>query len=230
MTCDPNKEKRGIKEAFNLLNDAVEHVYPEMAMKLPGIVAEYEKKKKAEIEERKAKALLGKRKEPEGGVPAEEEPSALKPKTIEEGASAESKEDKPVEHSEPKNETGESKPQEEEKKEEAPAQVAEPLQPPPQREHDLDDEIRELKQNKTRIWFNFDTGTRGVVFIKMHEKVKSTLDVIKLATYIISQVQSADSDSCSRFICRFIPIQMLCKASGNIDQFKKQIRPIIREF
>ena len=50
----------------------------------------------------------------------------------------------------------------------------------------FDEEVEELKQNNSRIWFNFATNTPGVIFIKLHEAMRDHIDVHKLMEHLIS--------------------------------------------
>ena len=98
----------------------------------------------------------------------------------------------------------------------------------PKATNDLDAEISQLKQQSDKIWFNFDTGTPGIVFIKLLDCFKGLLDINRLAAYVIANASSAEPDGTqSRFICRFLPISCLCKASGNIGELNRLIKPVI---
>ena len=44
VTAEANAEKRALKEGFNILNDAVENVYPDLAARIPEIVQEFTEK------------------------------------------------------------------------------------------------------------------------------------------------------------------------------------------
>jgi len=81
----------------------------------------------------------------------------------------------------------------------------------------LDTELAELKQNKSRIWFNYDTGTVGVIFVKLLPCFTKLIDVHRIMDYIIKVIQEGEDDHniSTRFICRMLPIDFLCKASGN---------------
>ena len=41
---------------------------------------------------------------------------------------------------------------------------------------------------KSRIWFIFETGTSGVVFVKLLEELKPYIDVNKLGMAIVNDV------------------------------------------
>jgi len=57
----------------------------------------------------------------------------------------------------------------------------------------------------------FETGTQGVVFIKILDELRPHIDVNKLGIAIVKQIAET-KESQSRFACRFIPIDILCKA------------------
>jgi hypothetical protein len=76
------------------------------------------------------------------------------------------------------------------------------------------------------MWFNFQTNTPGVIFIKVHEAVKDLICVHKIIEYLMENPEKLSA----RFALRFIPISLACKASGNIDEFERLTKPIIDDF
>ena len=92
--------------------------------------------------------------------------------------------------------------------------------------NDLDEEIEALKHNTTKVWYCFDTGTPGVIFIKMLDCFKPHIDIHKISEFVLSEVQKGEVSA--RFICRCIPVSFLCKASGNNDEFKRLATPVIQ--
>jgi hypothetical protein len=54
----------------------------------------------------------------------------------------------------------------------------------------FNDEIAELKANSTRIWFNFDTSSPGVIFVKLHDCMKELVDVHKLSEHMFTSPES----------------------------------------
>ena len=58
------------------------------------------------------------------------------------------------------------------------------------KEKTLNEEIEELKQNSTRIWFNYPTETPGVIFIKLHDCMKWYIDVHAISEYLIGREDS----------------------------------------
>lgn len=99
---------------------------------------------------------------------------------------------------------------------------------------DLEAELEEIKQHKAKIWYSFPTGTVGINFIKMLDCFKPFICVTEIAEFIIKKLTSEnkeDQESIqSRFICRFLPIQFMCKASGNMDEFKRLSVPHIEQY
>ena len=90
----------------------------------------------------------------------------------------------------------------------------------------MDQEIAELRKNTTRIWFNYPTNSPGVIFIKMHEAVKDMINVQVISEYLMNNLEKCNS----RFAYRFMPVSLLCKASGNLDEFKRMAQPIVQTF
>ena len=90
----------------------------------------------------------------------------------------------------------------------------------------LEDELDELKQNAERMWFNFDSQTPGVIFIKLHEALKDVIDVHAISEHLISNPDMFNA----RFAYRFLPISVACKASGNMDEFDRQVEPLVIQF
>ena len=58
------------------------------------------------------------------------------------------------------------------------------------RSNGLDEEIDEIKKNKTKVWFNYDTGTPGVIFVKILDCFKELIDIHALSQYIMNQIQT----------------------------------------
>ena len=84
------------------------------------------------------------------------------------------------------------------------------------------------------MWFNFDTSTPGIIFIRLLDCFKGDIDVRKIAEHIIDNAKHSNKDSFqeqqTRFTCRFIPISCLSKASGNLSELDRLIKPIITRF
>lgn len=69
---------------------------------------------------------------------------------------------------------------------------------------------------RNRIFFVFETGTQGVVFIRMLDDLRPHIDVNKLGVAIVKHI-AENKESMSRFACRFVPIDVMCKAK--MDDF-----------
>lgn len=80
---------------------------------------------------------------------------------------------------------------------------------------------------RERIFFIFETGTRGVVFIKMLDELRPHIDVNKIGVAIVKHIAET-KESQSRFACRLIPIDILCKAK--IDDFNTFAGPILAKY
>lgn len=158
VTTDPHKEKRCVKEIFNVLNEWVEKLYPDL--KVDEILP---KKQEPEFDENKRQKV------------DEEGKEIIKEKTIED---------------------------------------------------EIRDEVQGLR--KQRIFFVFETGTQGVVFIKLLDELKPYIDVKKIGMAIINNVAET-KESSTRFTFRFVPIDLLCKA-GNLENFKTLAGPIIKKY
>ena len=50
----------------------------------------------------------------------------------------------------------------------------------------LEEEIAAIKNNNHRIWYNYSTGTNGVIFIKMLDCFKGLIDIQALVEYIVT--------------------------------------------
>jgi len=80
---------------------------------------------------------------------------------------------------------------------------------------------------RQRIFFIFDTGNKGVVFIKMLDELRPYIDVNKVGVAITQHVAET-KESQTRFTCRFIPIDILCKAK--LDDFHTFAGPILAKY
>lgn len=79
-----------------------------------------------------------------------------------------------------------------------------------------------------RIFFIFETGTGGVVFVKLLEEFKPYIDVNTLGMAIINDV-AEKKETQTKFAFRFIPVDLMCKAS-KFEEFKVMALPIIRKY
>ena len=57
--------------------------------------------------------------------------------------------------------------------------------------------------------------------------MKPYIDVKKLGMSIIKHAYE-NKESSTRYVCRFIPVDFLCKA-GNFEEFKKLAQPVIEK-
>ena len=55
--------------------------------------------------------------------------------------------------------------------------------------------------------------------------MRDHIDAHKLMEHLVTQ-----DDLQARFAYRFLPISIACKASGNLEEFKRLVRPLIVEF
>ena len=81
---------------------------------------------------------------------------------------------------------------------------------------------------KQRIFFIFETGTSGVVFVKLLDEFKPFIDINHLGMSIIKDV-AEKKEANSRFAFRFIPVDLMCKA-GKLEEFISMAEPIIRKY
>ncbi len=79
-------------------------------------------------------------------------------------------------------------------------------------------EIETMQKGASKIYFVFDMGIPGVVFIKLVDWMRPFVDVKKVGLAIVEHVAET-KEALSRFACRFIPVDVLCKA--NIADFMK---------
>ena len=63
----------------------------------------------------------------------------------------------------------------------------------------------------------FKTETVGVVFIKMLDELRPHIDLNRLGVAIINHIAET-KESQTRFTCRLVPIDIMCKAK--FDDFK----------
>eukprot|EP00347_Sterkiella_histriomuscorum_P020613 403337141 len=178
VTCDQYKEQRCVKEIFNILNDQVEKLYPELDIE--GIMKQCEEKRWKAKEEKKR--LLNQAKEQNGQNGQEEQKQE----------------------------------QQESNKEHLGLSVDEQIR----------EEINQMKRE--RMFFIFETGTAGVVFIKLLDDFRPYIDVNHLGMSIIKEVAEKKETS-TRFSFRFIPVDLLCKA-GKFDEFKLLAEPVIKKY
>lgn len=69
-------------------------------------------------------------------------------------------------------------------------------------------------------------GVPGVIFIKLVDWMRPFVDVKRVGLAIIEHVDET-KEALSRFACRFMPVDILCKA--NTDDFTKFATPVIQK-
>lgn len=87
-------------------------------------------------------------------------------------------------------------------------------------------ELDTLTANHEKIYYVFDMGIPGVIFIKVIDWVRPFIDIKKIGLAIVEHVKDT-KEALSRFACRFMPVEFLCKA--NIDDFKIFIAPVVQK-
>jgi hypothetical protein len=88
---------------------------------------------------------------------------------------------------------------------------------------EIDAELEAVK-TASRIFFVFDMSVPGVVFIKLVDWMRPHIDVKRVGQAIVEQVVES-KEALTRFACRFMPVDILCKA--NLEDFKKFATPAI---
>jgi len=83
----------------------------------------------------------------------------------------------------------------------------------------LQDEIDEVKQKGNRVYYVFDMQVPGAIFIKLADWARDHIDVKRVGREIVETIRSTGELS-TRFTCRLIPVDFLCKAN-NFEDFKK---------
>ena len=51
--------------------------------------------------------------------------------------------------------------------------------------------------------------------------------------YIVAKMKDenkSENDIQTRFVCRMLPINILCKASGNMEEFTRLVTPVVKNF
>jgi hypothetical protein len=91
----------------------------------------------------------------------------------------------------------------------------------------LEDELVRLRKNKTKLFFNFDTNCKGVIFVKLEKLFKNELDIKRITKYIIDKVRES-KEQISRNISRFVPVEIAFKAKP--DLFKKNAPLILDKY
>ena len=68
------------------------------------------------------------------------------------------------------------------------------------------------------MYYIFDMQVPGAIFIKLADWAKPHIDVKKVGLEIVETIQQT-GELQTRFVCRLIPVDFLCKAN-NFEDFK----------
>ena len=90
----------------------------------------------------------------------------------------------------------------------------------------LDSELNKIKNTK-KFFYNFDTHCKGVVFIKVDKEYKNIIYPKECIIHIFNKIKE-DKESISKFITKFLPIEIAMQAK--IELFKEKGKEIILNF
>ena len=90
----------------------------------------------------------------------------------------------------------------------------------------LDNELNKIKNTK-KFFYNFDTHCKGVVFIKIDKQYKNIISPKECILHIFNKINE-DKESISKYITKFLPIEIAMKA--NFEFFKDKEKEIILIF
>ena len=90
----------------------------------------------------------------------------------------------------------------------------------------LDSELNKIKNTK-KFFYNFDTHCKGVVFIKVDKEYKNIIYPKECIIHIFNKIKE-DKESISKFITKFLPIEIAMQAK--IEMFKEKGKEIIVNF
>ena len=90
----------------------------------------------------------------------------------------------------------------------------------------LDNELNKIKNTK-KFFYNFETHCKGVVFIKIDKQYKNIISPKECILHIFNKIKE-DKESISKYITKFIPIEIAMKA--NLEFFKDKGKEIILNF
>ena len=90
----------------------------------------------------------------------------------------------------------------------------------------LDNELNKIKNTK-KFFYNFDTHCKGVVFIKIDKQYKNIISPKECILHIFNKIKE-DKESISKYITKFLPIEIAMKA--NFELFKDKGKEIILNF
>ena len=90
----------------------------------------------------------------------------------------------------------------------------------------LDSELNKIKNTK-KFFYNFNTHCKGVVFIKVDKEYKNIIYPKECIIHIFNKIKE-DKESISKFITKFLPIEIAMQAK--IELFKEKGKEIILNF
>ena len=90
----------------------------------------------------------------------------------------------------------------------------------------LDNELNKIKNTK-KFFYNFETHCKGVVFIKIDKQYKNIISPKECILHIFNKIKE-DKESISKYITKFLPIEIAMKA--NFEFFKDKGKEIILNF
>jgi hypothetical protein len=182
ITTDKNKEKNCVRDAYNILNDAVEHLYPDLPAQIQKIKEEKEKMKQKEavVENTNININTNTTEKQQGDLQDAQD----------------------LQKAEKKQKTSEDT-----HKVTKTSNVSDLLE----------DELKNLRGNKTKLFYNFDTNCKGVVFIKIEKDYRDLIDIKRVVAYILENIKK-NKEQISKNIARFIPVETGMKAKFDIFQ------------
>ena len=84
-----------------------------------------------------------------------------------------------------------------------------------------------MRRQSDRIFFIFDLGVPGAVFIKLVDWMRPYIEPRKLSLAIMDHILETQ-DALSRFTQRLIPVDILCKA-GKMEDLVEFAKPVLRQ-
>lgn len=93
----------------------------------------------------------------------------------------------------------------------------------------IDDQIKQdaLAEKANRVFYQFNTGTPGILFFKVIEEMHAYVDVKKMGISILKEVKEK-KQSQTRFACRFLPTDFMVKAK--LEHLQSQAPEVIKRY
>jgi len=91
----------------------------------------------------------------------------------------------------------------------------------------LENELQSLRSNKAKLFFNFETNCKGVVFIKIDKEYRNLIDIKRIIKYIIDNIKE-NKEQVSKNIARFVPVEIAMKAK--FENFEKNASLVIDKY